>query len=99
MLRRNGERLTPQSGRAGRSPSDRRRLPVPHRSGPRGRARTRCLNVTLLFSREQYEAAAEAYLRGLERRLSAELSLNVHSVAAMGCTISLVGAEAPAKSK
>jgi hypothetical protein len=44
-------------------------------------------------------AAAEAYLRGLERRLSAELSLNVHSVAAMGSTISLVGAEARAKSK
>ena len=41
------------------------------------------VNVTLLFSREQYEAAAEAYLRGLERRLSAELSLNVHSVASL----------------
>jgi transaldolase len=57
------------------------------------------VNATLLFSREQYDAAAEAYLRGLERRLSAELSLNVHSVAAMGSTISLVGAEARAKSK
>jgi transaldolase len=41
------------------------------------------VNVTLLFSREQYEAAAEAYLRGLERRLSAELSLDVHSVASL----------------
>ena len=41
------------------------------------------VNVTLLFSREQYEAAAEAYLRGLERRLSAELSLGVHSVASL----------------
>ena len=37
----------------------------------------------MLFSREQYEAAAEAYLRGLERRLSAELSLDVHSVASL----------------
>ena len=41
------------------------------------------VNVTLLFSREQYEAAAEAYLRGLERRLSAELNLGVHSVASL----------------
>ncbi|HEY8031618.1 MAG TPA: transaldolase [Methylocella sp.] len=41
------------------------------------------VNVTLLFSREQYEAAAEAYLRGLERRFSAGLSLDVHSVASI----------------
>jgi transaldolase len=41
------------------------------------------VNVTLLFSREQYQAAAEAYLRGLERRFSAGLSLNVHSVASL----------------
>ncbi|MGH6838733.1 MAG: transaldolase [Methylocella sp.] len=41
------------------------------------------VNVTLLFSREQYEAAAEAYLRGLERRFSAGLSLDVHSVASL----------------
>jgi transaldolase len=41
------------------------------------------VNVTLLFSREQYEAAAEAYLRGLERRFSGGLSLDVHSVASL----------------
>jgi Transaldolase/Fructose-6-phosphate aldolase len=32
------------------------------------------INVTLLFSREQYLASAEAYMRGLERRVSAGLS-------------------------
>ena len=31
------------------------------------------VNVTLLFSREQYAAAAEAYLRGIERRIAAGL--------------------------
>ena len=31
------------------------------------------INVTLLFSREQYLAAAEAYLRGIERRIAAGL--------------------------
>src|ERR1700756_2847649 len=31
------------------------------------------INVTLLFSREHYVAAAEAYLRGIERRLAAGL--------------------------
>ena len=31
------------------------------------------VNVTLLFSREQYIAAAEAYLRGIERRIAAGL--------------------------
>ena len=31
------------------------------------------INVTLLFSREQYVAAAEAYLRGIERRIAAGL--------------------------
>ncbi|MCI0467027.1 MAG: transaldolase [Beijerinckiaceae bacterium] len=41
------------------------------------------VNVTLLFSREQYLAAADAYLRGLERRYSAGLSLNVHSAASI----------------
>jgi transaldolase len=41
------------------------------------------VNVTLLFSREQYEGAAEAYLRGLERRFSGGLSLDVHSVASL----------------
>jgi transaldolase len=32
------------------------------------------INVTLLFSREQYVAAAEAYLRGVERRIEAGLN-------------------------
>jgi transaldolase len=41
------------------------------------------INVTLLFSREQYQAAAEAYLRGLERRAEAGLPLNVASVASV----------------
>jgi transaldolase len=39
------------------------------------------VNVTLLFSREQYIAAAEAYLRGMERRLAAGMDFNVSSVA------------------
>lgn len=38
------------------------------------------VNVTLLFSREQVLAAAEAYLRGLERRLAAGRDLLVASV-------------------
>lgn len=41
------------------------------------------INVTLLFSREHYLAAAEAYLRGLERRLDAGLNLGVGSVASL----------------
>jgi transaldolase len=41
------------------------------------------VNVTLLFSREQYVAAAEAYLRGIERRLAAGLKPDVFSVAAV----------------
>jgi len=41
------------------------------------------VNVTLLFSREQYVAAAEAYLRGLERRLAAGRDLKVASVASL----------------
>ena len=41
------------------------------------------VNVTLLFSREQYLAAAEAYLRGIERRLQAGLGPNVRSVASL----------------
>ncbi len=39
------------------------------------------VNVTLLFSREQYLAAAEAYMRGIERRLAKGLSPDVRSVA------------------
>ncbi len=38
------------------------------------------VNVTLLFSREQVLAAAEAYLRGIERRLAAGLDPSVASV-------------------
>jgi transaldolase len=41
------------------------------------------VNVTLLFSREQYLAAAHAYMRGIERRLAAGLDPNVGSVASM----------------
>jgi transaldolase len=41
------------------------------------------VNVTLLFSREQYLAAAEAFLRGIERRLQAGLNPNVASVASV----------------
>lgn len=41
------------------------------------------INVTLLFSREQYAAAAEAYLRGIERRISAGLNPQVASVASI----------------
>ena len=41
------------------------------------------INVTLLFSREQYVAAAEAYLRGIERRIEAGLNPNVGSVASV----------------
>ena len=41
------------------------------------------VNVTLLFTVEQYLAAAEAYLRGIERRLDAGLSPRVCSVASL----------------
>lgn len=41
------------------------------------------VNVTLLFSREQYLAAAEAYLRGIERRLDAGRDPRVASVASL----------------
>lgn len=39
------------------------------------------VNVTLLFSVERYADVAEAYIRGLERRLAEGLPLDVHSVA------------------
>ena len=39
------------------------------------------VNVTLLFSREHYLAAAEAFLRGIERRIEAGLKPDVGSVA------------------
>ncbi len=41
------------------------------------------INVTLLFSREQYLAAAEAYLKGIERRMAAGLDTKVGSVASV----------------
>jgi transaldolase len=41
------------------------------------------INVTLLFTRDHYLAAAEAYMRGLERRLTAGLSPDVRSVASV----------------
>ena len=41
------------------------------------------INVTLLFSREHYVAAAEAYLRGIERRIAAGRSPDVASVASL----------------
>jgi transaldolase len=41
------------------------------------------VNVTLLFSREQYLAAADAYIRGIERRIDAGLKPNVASVASI----------------
>jgi transaldolase len=41
------------------------------------------VNVTLLFSGEQYVAAAEAYLRGIERRIAAGLNPDVGSVASL----------------
>src|SRR5579885_1699856 len=41
------------------------------------------INVTLLFSPEQYVAAAEAYIRGIERRVAAGLNPVVGSVASV----------------
>jgi transaldolase len=41
------------------------------------------VNVTLLFSREHYLAAAEAFLRGIERRIDAGLRPDVGSVASV----------------
>ena len=41
------------------------------------------MNVTLLFSREQYIASAEAYMRGIERRIAAGRDPKIHSVASV----------------
>jgi transaldolase len=41
------------------------------------------INVTLLFSREHYLAIAEAYMRGIERRIAAKLDPRVSSVASV----------------
>jgi transaldolase len=41
------------------------------------------INVTLLFSPEQYRAVAEAYIRGIERRIDAGLNADIESVASV----------------
>jgi transaldolase len=41
------------------------------------------INVTLLFSREHYLAAADAYMRGIERRLAGGLDPRISSVASL----------------
>src|SRR5262244_681640 len=41
------------------------------------------INVTLLFSREQYLAAADAFVRGIERRIAAGLEPEIGSVASV----------------
>lgn len=41
------------------------------------------INVTLLFSPEQYIASAEAYMRGIERRIAVGLEPKVNSVASL----------------
>jgi transaldolase len=41
------------------------------------------INVTLLFSREHYVAAAEAFVRGIERRIDAGLQADIGSVASV----------------
>jgi transaldolase len=41
------------------------------------------INVTLLFSTDQYKAAADAYMKGLERRVAAGLPPDVRSVASL----------------
>lgn len=41
------------------------------------------VNVTLLFSREQYLAAASAYMRGIERRIDSGLDPKIGSVASV----------------
>ena len=41
------------------------------------------INVTLLFSREHYVATAEAFLRGIERRIEAGLKPDIGSVASV----------------
>jgi transaldolase len=41
------------------------------------------INVTLLFSRDQYVGAAEAYMRGIERRLAVGLDPKVNAVASI----------------
>src|SRR6185295_5505733 len=57
------------------------------------------VNVTLLFSREQYLAAADAYLRGVERRIAAGLPADTGSVASLFISrwdVAVVGKVPPA---
>lgn len=57
------------------------------------------INVTLLFSREQYLAAAEAYRRGIERRIAAGRDPHVTSVASLFVSrwdVAVAGKVAPA---
>jgi transaldolase len=59
------------------------------------------VNVTLLFSREQYIAAAEAYIRGIERRVAAGLNPRVGSVASVFVSrwdVAIIGKVPPALS-
>ncbi|MGA3004606.1 MAG: transaldolase [Acetobacteraceae bacterium] len=59
------------------------------------------VNVTLLFSREQYVAAAEAWLRGIERRIASGLDPAVGSVASVFISrwdVAVVGKVPPALS-
>ena len=53
------------------------------------------INVTLLFSREQYLACVEAYTRGIERRVAAGLDPFVCSVASVFLFVSLRTAFCP----
>jgi transaldolase len=57
------------------------------------------INVTLLFSSNQYLAAADAFLRGIERRIEAGLNPNVGSVASVFISRwdAAVGGKAPRK--
>jgi transaldolase len=57
------------------------------------------VNVTLLFSREHYLAAAEAFLRGIERRMDEGLNPNVSSVASVFVSRwdTAVGSKVPAE--
>jgi len=59
------------------------RLPPPRARHRSGHFRGVPVNVTLLFSREHYLGIAEAYLRGIERRIAAGLDPRVSSVASL----------------
>ena len=66
------DRRRPRPARPGGRPNLFIKIPGPRRACPPSKRRSSPgvrVNVTLLFSREQYVAAAEAYLRGIERRI------------------------------